>query len=503
MSGPENEPYFGQYPADFFDLVIIDECHRGGAKDESRWRGIMEYFSSAVQIGLTATPKRKFNADTYAYFGEPVYIYSLKEGIKDGFLTPFKVKRIQTTMDEYVYTGDDDVLAGEDEIEEGEVFEEQDFNRRIVIKEREKKRVQLMLDSINPKEKTLVFCANIAHAGMVRDLINQVSVNPPADYCVRVTARDAKTGDTHLRQFQDNEKTLPTILTTSQKLSTGVDALNIRNIVLMRAVNNMIEFKQIIGRGTRLFEDKFYFTIVDFVGASSNFSDPEWDGEPIPEEPPKPKPKEPFEPGEEGGGEEPPEPKPPKEKIIIKLAEGKELAIKSMSTTLFYFQGQPVSAEEFIKKLFNTITLPAFFKSEEELREMWSSPITRNTLLKKLEDNGFAKQDLKSIQTLIEAENSDLFDVLEHIAYQKKPIPRATRVSNAENKIHNSLNDKQKEFIDFVLSKYVEGGVEELDINRLSDLIILKYKALQDGEKILGNPEGIKSMFIDFQKHLY
>jgi type I restriction enzyme R subunit len=503
MSGPENKPYFGQYPADFFDLIIVDECHRGGARDESRWRGILEYFSSAVQIGLTATPKRQFNADTYAYFGEPVYIYSLKEGIKDGFLTPFKVKRIQTTMDEYVYTGDDDVLAGEDEIVEGEVFEEQDFNRRIIIEEREKKRVQLMLDSINSKEKTLVFCANIAHAGMVRDLINQVSVNPPADYCVRVTAKDAKTGDTHLRQFQDNEKTLPTILTTSQKLSTGVDALNIRNIVLMRAVNNMIEFKQIIGRGTRLFEDKFYFTIVDFVGASSNFSDPEWDGEPIPEEPPEPKPEPPTPPDEPPGGEEPPEPKPPKEKIIIKLAEGKELSIKSMSTSTFYFQGNQVTATEFIKKLFNTITLPNILKSEEELREMWSSPITRNTLLKKLEDNGFTKQDLKSVQTLIEAEDSDIFDVLEHIAYQKKPIPRATRVSNAENKIHSNLNDNQKEFIDFVLSKYVEGGVEELDINRLSNLIILKYKALQDGEKILGNPEGIKNMFVDFQKHLY
>jgi len=503
MSGPKNKPYFGQYPADFFDLVIIDECHRGGAKDESRWRGIMEYFSSAVQIGLTATPKRKFNADTYAYFGEPVYIYSLKEGIKDGFLTPFKVKRIQTTMDEYVYSGDDDVLAGEEEIEEGEVFKEKDFNKRIVIKERERKRVQLMLDSINSKEKTLVFCANIAHAGMVRDLINQCSVNPPADYCVRVTARDTKTGDTHLRQFQDNEKTLPTILTTSQKLSTGVDALNIRNIVLMRAVNNMIEFKQIIGRGTRLFEDKFYFTIVDFVGASSNFSDPEWDGEPIPEEPPEEKPKDPYEPGEEGGGEEPLEPKPPKEKIIIKLAEGKELAIKHMSTTLFYFQGQPVSAPEFIKKLFDTVNIPNFFKNEEELREIWSSPITRNELLKKLSDNGFSKQDLKSVQSLIDAENSDLFDVLEYIVFSKKPIPRTTRVSNAEDKIHRNLNDKQKEFIDFVLSKYVEGGVEELDINRLSDLIILKYKALQDGEKNLGNPEGIKNMFINFQKHLY
>ena len=311
-------------------------------------------------------------------------------------------------MDEYVYTGDDDILSGEEEVNEGEVFEEKDFNKRIVIEEREKKRVQLMLDSINPKEKTLVFCASIAHAGMVRDLINQVSVNPPADYCVRVTAKDSKTGDTHLRQFQDNEKTLPTILTTSQKLSTGVDALNIRNIVLMRPVNNMIEFKQIIGRGTRLFEDKFYFTIVDFVGASANFSDPEWDGEPIPEEPPEEKPEKPFEPGEEGGGEEPPEPKPPREKIVIKLAEGKELTIKSMSTSLFYFQGQPVTAEEFIKKLFNTITLPSILKSEEELRKLWSSPITRNELLKKLEDNGFTKQDLKSIQTLIEAEDSDL-----------------------------------------------------------------------------------------------
>ncbi len=503
MSGPENKPYFGQYPADFFDLVIIDECHRGGAKDESRWRGIMEYFSSAVQIGLTATPKRKFNADTYAYFGEPVYIYSLKEGIKDGFLTPFKVKRIQTDMDEYVYAGDDDVVAGEDQIQEGEVFKEKDFNKRIVIEGKERNRVKLMLDSINPKEKTLVFCANIAHAGLVRDLINQCSVNPPANYCVRVTARDTKTGDTHLRQFQDNEKTLPTILTTSQKLSTGVDALNIRNIVLMRPVNNMIEFKQIIGRGTRLFEDKFYFTIVDFVGASSNFSDPEWDGEPIPEEPPEPKPEEPFEPGEEGGGEEPIEPKPPKEKIIIKLAEGKELAIKHTSTTLFYLQGQPVSAPDFIKKLFDTVNIPNFFKNEEELREIWSSPITRNELLKKLSGNGFSKQDLKSVQNLIDAENSDLFDVLEYIVFSKKPISRTTRVSNAEDKIHKNLNDRQKEFIDFVLGKYVEGGVEELDINRLSDLIILKYKALQDGERTLGNPEGIKSMFIDFQKHLY
>ena len=505
MSGPENKPYFGQYPADFFDLIIIDECHRGGAKDESRWRGIMDYFSTAVQIGLTATPKRKFNADTYDYFGEPVYTYSLKEGIKDGFLTPFKVKRIQTTMDEYVYTGDDDILAGEQEISKGEVFEEKDMNKKIIIEGRERKRVQLMLNSINPKEKTLVFCASIAHAGMVRDLINQESVNPPADYCVRVTAKDTTTGDTHLRQFQDNEKTLPTILTTSQKLSTGVDALNIRNIVLMRPVNSMIEFKQIIGRGTRLYEDKFYFTVIDFVGASRNFADPEWDGEPLP-------PEEPVGGDDDGedwtddgeiDGDDGKDPPPPREKIIIKLAEGKELMIKSMSTYLFYFQGQPVTAEEFIKKLFNTIVLPTILKNEDELRKMWSSPITRNELIKKLEDNGFSKPDLKQIQTLIEAEDSDIFDVLEHIAYSKKPIPRTTRVTNAEKEIHKNLNDDQKEFIDFVLSRYAEGGVEELDLDRLSSLIELKYNTIHDGLRVLGSVDKIKNTFIEFQKHLY
>ena len=190
-------------------------------------------------------------------------------------------------------------------------------------------------------------------------------------------------------------------------------------------------------------------------------------------------------------------------KIIIKLAEGKELMIKSMSTYLFYFQGQPVTAEEFIKKLFNTIVLPTILKNEDELRKMWSSPITRNELIKKLEDNGFSKPDLKQIQTLIEAEDSDIFDVLEHIAYSKKPIPRTTRVTNAENEIHKNLNDKQKEFIDFVLSRYVEGGVEELDLDRLSSLIELKYNTIHDGLKVLGNVDEIKNTFIDFQKHLY
>ena len=279
MSGAGDTPYFGEYPPDFFDFIVIDECHRGGANDESNWRSIMDYFTPAVQLGLTATPKRKDNVDTYAYFGEPVYIYSLKDGINDGYLTPFRVKQISTTLDEYIYTSDDRVMEGE--VEFGKRYEETDFNKIIEIKEREKKRVELFMSMIDQREKTLVFCATQEHALAVRDLINQIKTSTEPNYCQRVTANDGALGEQHLRDFQDNEKSIPTILTTSQKLSTGVDARNIRNIVLMRPVNSMIEFKQIIGRGTRLYDGKDYFTIYDFVKAHHHFSDPEWDGEPI------------------------------------------------------------------------------------------------------------------------------------------------------------------------------------------------------------------------------
>jgi len=245
MSGPPKDgkpsPYFGEYPPDFFDFIVIDECHRSGANDESNWRAILEYFAPAVQLGLTATPKRQDNVDTYAYFGELVYIYSLKEGINDGFLTPFKVKQISTTLDEYVYTPEDKVIEGE--IETRKLYTETDFNKIIEIKEREAHRVKVFMDQINQSDKTLVFCATQDHALAVRDLINQMKTSKDPNYCQRVTANDGTLGEQHLRDFQDNEKTIPTILTTSQKLSTGVDARNIRNIVLMRPINSMIEFK--------------------------------------------------------------------------------------------------------------------------------------------------------------------------------------------------------------------------------------------------------------------
>ncbi|MDD4965076.1 MAG: DEAD/DEAH box helicase family protein [Gallionella sp.] len=520
MSGPDNTPYFGQYPADYFDCIIVDECHRGGANDESSWREILNYFAPAVQIGLTATPKRKDNADTYRYFGEPVYVYSLKEGTDDGFLTPFKVKRIKTTLDDYVYTSDDTVLQGQ--VEAGKLYVKEEFNTRIFIQEREAKLVKVLLSEINQQEKTLVFCANQAHAAMVRDLINQHSDSKHPSYCVRVTANDGELGEQALREFQDNDKTIPTILTTSHKLSTGVDARNVRNIVLLRAVNNMIEFKQIIGRGTRLFDGKRYFTIYDYFDAYQNFLDPEWDGEPI----------EPVVCSKCGQSpcmceKQPPqsckvcgmqpcicikEPPPPCEvclqtpcvcqKVIVKLRDGKELEIQHTIQTMFWgADGQPLSALEFLDQL-NT-TLPSYFNSEAQLREIWSNPLTRKTLLDQLAGAGYGQDALAELQKLVNAEKSDLFDVLEYIAYEIKPITRDVRAAQAQPHILHGLSPSHREFLEFVLFKYIETGFEELNQTSLPHLLDLKYGSLSDAAETLGSVEHIRGLFFDFQKQLY
>lgn len=489
---------FQLYPKDYFDFIIIDECHRGGANDESNWRSILEYFSPAVQLGLTATPKRKDNVDTYKYFGEPVYIYSLKEGINDGFLTPFKVKRIKTTLDDYRYTSDDTIVEGV--IEEGKLYEEKDFNRTIEIIEREAKRVNIFLDEANQNEKAIIFCANQGHAALIRDLVNQNAKSKDPFYCVRVTANDGEEGERLLREFQDNEKTIPTILTTSQKLSTGVDARNIRNIVLLRPVNSMIEFKQIVGRGTRLFDGKEFFTIYDFVDAYKHFSDPEWDGEPIGEEPSSVK--------EAKGEYKPREPKEPteterKQKIKIKLRNGKEREIKHMVSTSFWSaDGKPISAEEFLNNLFGE--LPKLFKDEEELRKLWSNPITRKGLLENLDAAGFPKNDLLTLQKLVDMEKSDLYDVLEYVFNGDYiAMTREARAKAAEATIFALLNDKQKEFITFVLSKYVETGVDELDQEKLPILLTNKYQSLEDAKEILGDVTNISRLFIEFQQFLY
>ncbi len=525
MSGPPKDgkpsPYFGEYPPDFFDFIVIDECHRGGANDESTWRDILEYFSPAVQLGLTATPKRQENVDTYAYFGEPVYIYSLKEGINDGFLTPFRLKQISTTLDEYVYTPDDTVVEGE--VETGKIYKEADFNKIIEIMAREKHRVKTFMDIIDQKEKTLVFCATQDHALAVRDLVNQMKKSTDPDYCHRVTANDGELGNEHLREFQDNEKTIPTILTTSQKLSTGVDARNIRNIVLMRPIGTVLEFKQIIGRGTRLYDGKDYFTIYDFVKAYYHFSDPEWDGEPLEPEPcakcgsypcqcVKPTPQScpvcgqtpcacPKEPCEVCGQR--PCVCERKKKAKVKLADGKDRAIQHMVCTTFWHpDGTPMSAQQFMEMLFGR--LPEFFKNEAELRALWSAPDTRKKLLNGLAEKGFGHEQLAEMQKIIDAEKSDLFDVLAYVAYALPTVTREERAGRAKVAIGTHFNSKQQAFLDFVLAHYVGVGVDELAQEKLTPLLRLKYSnSLSDAILDLGVPEEIGRVFVGFQKYLY
>ena len=515
MSGPVDSngnptPYFGEYERDFFDFIIIDECHRGGAKDESQWRAILEYFAPATQLWLTATPKRSNNLETYRYFGNPVYTYSLKDGINDGFLTPFRVKRIQTTIDTYIYTPDDEIVDGD--VESGKIYEEKDFNRTggIEIMERERKRVELMMREIDQSEKTIVFCANQAHAALVRDLINQIRKNKNTLYCVRVTAFDWLQWEMYLREFQDNEKTIPTILTTSQKLSTGVDARNVRNIVLMRPVNSMIEFKQIVGRGTRLFEGKTYFTILDFVGASFQFSDPEWDGDPIipleeiTEATNKNDEKDIGKEGDDTGAAwEPREATWPVEKTIkIKLRDGKELEIDSMMATSFWSpDGKPMSHQEFLDRMFSK--MPEFFKSEDELRKLWANPLTRASFLEKIRELGFDKWALDTLTKLIHAEKSDLFDVLAYYNCQIPIVSRVERVKQA--KLHiTSENVQEWEFLEFILSRYIESGWEELSAERLPQLLRLRYgSSISDAQRHLGKTEDIRERFFSLQEELY
>ncbi|MBT5994169.1 MAG: DEAD/DEAH box helicase family protein [Candidatus Marinimicrobia bacterium] len=532
MAGENNEPHFGQYPKDYFDFIVIDECHRGGANDESNWRAIMEYFSPAVQLGLTATPKRDKNIDTYRYFGEPVYIYSLKEGINDGFLTPFKVKQIHTTIDEYIYTPDDEVEQGE--IETSKVYTEAEMNRVIVIKAREEFRVKKFLSLMSQNQKTIVFCATQKHALAVRDLINQNADSTNANYCHRVTADDGKLGEQHLRDFQDNEKIIPTILTTSQKLSTGVDAPELKNIVLMRPVNSMIEFKQIIGRGTRLFDGKDYFTLYDFVGAHKHFLDPEWDGDAIKcetcgeltciceEKPCKVcgdlictcPPKLCKKCNESPCICEKPEPEPcvtcgyikcrcyPTPKMIkVKISELRVMELDSMVQTSFWSpDGKPISSHEFLTSLFGS--LPDFFKDEGQLRAIWSKPDTRKKLLQDLNEKGYTHSQLEDLRHMIHAEDSDLYDVLAHVAFSVEPVKRSQRAEYAKSHF-GVYESNQRVFLDFVLKQYIQTGFTELNDAKLPDLLTLKYKAINDAKRELGDISSIRETFIGFQSYLY
>ena len=501
MTG-EAEPVYMQYPTDFFDFIVIDECHRGGARDESEWRQVLKYFSPAAQLGLTATPKRKHNADTYAYFGEPVYTYALRDGIDDGFLTPFKVRQMASTIDEYVYDGTDEMVAGEAQI--GQTFSERDFNTRVVIEDRELSRVKEFMEQIDQREKAIVFCATQDHAALVRDLINQVKSSSHPDYCHRVTAEDGAVGEQWLRDFQNNDKTIPTVLTTSQKLSTGVDARNVRHIILMRPVSSMIEFKQIVGRGTRTFEGKEFFSIWDFVKAHENFNDPEWDGEPLDPEasqtlstPTDSDYEVPRDHCDDRVDEE-----TPAAKIEIRLSDGKARQIVYLSSTTYWGpDGKPISAQEFLDLLFGELS--GLVANEDQLRAIWSDPDNRQTFLDQLSDRGFDRPRLEVIRRLVDATDSDLFDVLAYVLFSQPPktrSERATIVTASENCLPSG---ELREFLLSILQAYEMNGVGELSNSKLSAFLKARYSTIGEGKRRLGGLQAVKSSFAAMQKVLY
>lgn len=491
--------YYKQYPKDFFDIIVIDECHRGSANDEGSWRRVLEHFEDAVHLGLTATPKRDDNVDTYNYFGKPVYEYSLKEGINDGFLTPYKVKRVRTNLDEYIFKSGDSVKQGELEKQQ---YDQREFNKSIIIPERIDKIAQNLLDLINPMDKTIVFCVDQEHALRVRDAINRHKTVKDMDYCVRVTSDEGQRGKEKLEQFQDNDKDIPVILTSSQMLTTGVDARNVRNIVLIRNINSMVEFKQIIGRGTRIFEGKDYFTIIDYTGATNNFYDEEWDGTAEEQEQITKAPKK------TSTTTKVSEPNPDykkKEKVIVKLAHGRTVNIIDIDTRYVGADGTPLNAEEFLKQLVGN--LPSLYKDVEQLRTIWKNPSERAILFKELENAGFGATNLKDLKSMMNAEDSDIFDVLAYLSFNTPMKTRKERVSriNDNEQVFAVYSDyKAIDFLKFVLLRYEADGVEELGEDKIGDLIKLsELGSIQDAKNVFGGLPQLKQAYYKLQENIY
>jgi type I restriction enzyme R subunit len=509
LENPEDNGgwYYRQYDPEFFDLIIIDECHRGGAKDDGNWAEILKYFSSAVQLGMTATPKRKDNIDTYAYFGEAVYEYSLKEGINDGFLTPYKVKRVRTNMDELVIDQDVQIVDGE---VKKDIYGIKDFDKNIVVPERTEFIGGQILKLIWTYEKTIIFCVDQEHAAKIRDAINANKTVRDADYCVRVTSNEWENGRTYLKRFQDNDKTIPVILTSSLMLTTWVDAKNVRNIVLLRNIWSMTEFKQIVGRGTRVFEGKDYFTIIDFTGATNLFYDPEWDGEVMPETTEDPEMSDDViannkEIYEDDKNDE--DNKNKQTKLRVRLNGNRELKIINIETRYIDESGKPMSADEYLKSLLGK--LPAVYTSEEQLRTLRADPKTREDLLKELYSIGLDRDQFTTLQRMFDAPDSDVFDILAHLSFSediKTKQERASWVLAHSLIIKESKQLQAKEFLEYLLRYYEEYGSIELVQSKISDVIKLYGRgqmSVMDITKHFGSYEGLLKARKEVQGELF
>jgi type I restriction enzyme R subunit len=497
--------YYRQYPKNFFDLIVIDECHRGSANDESSWRAILEYFGDAAHLGLTATPKRDDNGDTYKYFGDPIYEYSLKDGINDGFLTPYKVKRIQTNIDEYRFDPND-IIEGE---LDKQIVELDKFEREVVIPKRTELIAKTILENINPMDKTIVFCVNQSHASNMKIAIDKFKSVKDNNYCVRVTSDEGEIGREFLEKFQNNDLDIPTIITSSKMLTTGVDAKNVRNVVLTAPIKSMTEFKQIIGRGTRVFEGKDFFTIIDFVGATNLFYDDRWDG--VAEEIIKTTTNDTEEKEKddsidmdyknEGDGDNPTDVITPKEKVTIDI-KGKKLKVINIETTYVGEDGVPLKTDKYLELLVGI--LGSFYNDEEGLRQIWSNPQNRKELLNKLKQMNIDESQLNDLKQIFEAQESDIYDVLAHLSFNLDIKSRADRVLSVSNSefVEKYHNEKAKEFIEFILERYRKDGVKELDEDKLSDLVKLSGIERNELKKSFGR-YNLRDEYFELQREIY
>jgi type I restriction enzyme R subunit len=447
---------YREYAPDFFDLIIVDECHRGSAKDESNWREILEYFQPAYQLGMTATPLRNDNIDTYQYFGNPIYIYSLRQGIEDGFLAPYRVHRVITTVDAAGWRPD----AGEldrfgREIPDGE-YTTKDFERIIALKARTQAIARHLTDFLKKADrfaKTIVFCVDQEHADEMRRALNNLNadlVQQYSDYVCRVTAIEGDIGRGHLSRFQELETLTPVVLTTSQLLTTGVDVQTCKNIVIARVVNSMTEFKQIIGRGTRVRDDygKYFFSILDYTGsATRHFADPDFDGDPVLiteeeiDETGQVTGEEIVQPEESEEGSEVVEPEPP----IIKDFPPHEPRKFYVDHGFFEIAAHLVYELDADGKKLRVIRYTDYtadrvrtlYPNAAALREQWADPAQRALIVESLAERGI---DFKELAEATGQPGADPFDLLCHVAYN---APLRTRRERADR-----LRRDQKDFFD-------------------------------------------------------
>ena len=497
-----SEEYFRQYDKKFFDLIVIDECHRGWAREDGNWAEILKYFESAVQVGLTATPKRDDNIDTYKYFWNPIYEYSLKNGIDDGFLTPFKIKRIQLNTDEFVLNSSDKIISWE---VKKQVFGVNDMDKTIVIDDRTELVAQTILQQINKMDKTIIFCVDQGHALRMRDAINKYKTVTDPDYCVRVTSDEWEIWKIFLEKFQNNSKDIPTILTSSQMLTTWVDALNVRNIVLDRNIWSIVEYKQIIGRGTRVFDGKDFFTVYDFRWATTKFVDEIWDW--LPEEDFEKEEKilenknkeenfEDFLPKDE-------EIKEKNEKIFVKLGDNREIKIINIETRyLDPSTGKHLSSEDFLKKILGE--LPKLYQNEHDLRLAWVNPETREKFLKNLEYIWLDAEQIENLKKIFEAENSDIFDILAYISYGNEIKNRTERSKIAKSILEKYKSPKAKDFLQFLLELYEREWIMNFKKDGLSSKIELFNRWLaREIAAEFGWVQELKQAYYDLQKGIY